>query len=73
MPDHVHLLIDCDPRFGITNCVKKLKGISANQLKKYSNLNIKSKNIWTRGSFISTVGSISLETVKRYIENQKLN
>ena len=21
MPDHVHLLIDCNPRFGIINCV----------------------------------------------------
>ena len=26
---------------------------------------------WTRGKFIAAVGSVSLETVKQYIENQK--
>ena len=72
MADHIHLLIDCNPRFGIMNCVKKLKGISSNKLKKYSNLQINSSNIWTRGTFISTVGSVSLKTVKKYIETQKL-
>ena len=72
MADHIHLLIDCTPRFGIMNCVKKLKGISSNKLKKYSNLQTNSNNIWTRGTFISTVGSVSLKTVKKYIETQKL-
>ncbi len=72
MADHIHLLIDCNPRFEIMNCVKKLKGISSNKLKKYSNLQINSSNIWTRGTFISTVGSVSLKTVKKYIETQKL-
>ena len=33
MADHIHLLIDCNLRFGIMNCVKKLKGISSNKLK----------------------------------------
>ena len=25
MPDHVHLLIECNPRYGIMQCVKDLK------------------------------------------------
>ena len=25
---------------------------------------------WSRSTFVSTVGSVSLETVKQYIENQ---
>lgn len=29
MPDHVHLIIDCNPRFGIMECVHKLKGGTA--------------------------------------------
>ena len=33
MPDHVHLLVDCNPRFGIMNCVTKLKGISSKIIK----------------------------------------
>ena len=29
MPDHVHLLISCNPRFGIMNCIRVLKRYSA--------------------------------------------
>ena len=29
MPDHVHLLISCNPRYGIMECVKNLKYESA--------------------------------------------
>lgn len=72
MEDHVHLLIDCNPRFGIMECVKKLKGTSASTLvKDFPSLKKKLPNIWTRSAFISTVGSVSLEVVKKYIENQK--
>ena len=72
MPDHVHLLIDCNPRFGIMECVKALKRQSSHILRKeFPELNSKLPTLWTRGCFVSTVGSVSLETVKRYIENQK--
>lgn len=72
MPDHVHLLIDCNPRYGIMQCVKDLKRESASLLKKeFPYLKSRLPNIWTRSVFIGSVGSVSLETVKRYIENQK--
>lgn len=72
MPDHVHLLIDCNPRFGIMNCINKLKGRSSNILRsEFKELKSKLPSLWTRSSFISTVGSVSLEVVKKYIEEQK--
>lgn len=72
MPDHCHLLISCNPRFGIMECVKKLKMISAHDLKlEFPYLKSRLPNIWTRSAFVSTVGSVSLDTVKQYIENQK--
>lgn len=72
MPDHVHLLIDCNPRFGIMNCVCKLKGISSTMLRKeFPILKQTMPTLWTRGIFISSVGSVSLDIVKKYIENQK--
>lgn len=72
MEDHVHLLIDCNPRFGIMECVNKLKGTSAKLLiKEFPYLKSRLPNIWTRSAFISTVGSVSLDVVKKYIENQK--
>lgn len=72
MPDHVHLLISCNPRFGIMDCVKKLKGTSSRLLREeFPVLVSKLPSMWTRSAFISTVGSVSLETVKHYIEDQK--
>lgn len=72
MPDHVHLLIGCDPQFGIHKVIKRLKGYSANVLRKeFPQLRSRMPNMWTNSYFCSTVGSVSLETVKQYIENQK--
>ena len=72
MPDHVHLLIDCNPRFGIMEVVHKLKGITSNVLRnEFPELKRKLPSLWTRSAFISTVGSVSLDVVKQYIENQK--
>ena len=72
MPDHVHLLIDCNPRFGIMNCINKLKGITANRLRKeFPEIKSKLPTLWTRSAFISTVGAVSLEVVRSYIEKQK--
>ena len=72
MPDHVHLLIDCNPRFGIVNCIKKIKGTSAHILRReFPSLATRLPTLWTRSSFISTCGTVSLETVMNYIDNQK--
>jgi len=72
MPDHVHLLIDCNPRYGIINCVRALKRYSTPVMREHDpSLNTRMPTIWTRSAFISSVGSVSLETVKKYIENQK--
>ena len=72
MPDHVHLLIDCNPQFGIMEVVHKLKGITSNILREeFPELKRKLPSLWTRSAFIATVGSISLDVVKQYIEDQK--
>lgn len=72
MPEHVHLLIDCNPRFGIMACIKKLKGVSSRKLREeFPKLKSRIPSLWTRSAFISTVGSVSLEVVKKYIEEQK--
>ena len=72
MGDHVHLLLDVDPKFGIYKVVSSIKGYTSNSLRKeYSELRSKLPTLWTRGKFISSVGSVSLEIIKKYIENQK--
>jgi putative transposase len=72
MPDHVHMIISCNPRFGIMECVKKIKMTTASALRtEFKKLTSTMPNLWTRSVFISTVGSVSLDVVKKYIENQK--
>lgn len=72
MSDHVHLLLDANPKIGIYTIVSKIKGYTSNILRKeFPELKSKLPTLWTRGKFISTVGSVSLDVVKKYIENQK--
>ena len=72
MPDHVHLLIDCNPRYGIMQCVKDLKRESASLIKKeFPKIMSRLPNVWTRSTFIASVGTVSLAVVEKYIENQK--
>ena len=72
MPDHVHMLVEVDPQFGIHRLIKRIKGRSANVLrKKYKSLRSRIPTLWTNSYFVSTVGGAPLEIVKRYIEEQK--
>ena len=72
MPDHVHLLLDIDPRVGVDKVVARIKGKTSNILRReFPELKTKLPTLWTRSKFIATVGSVSLDIVKAYIENQK--
>jgi putative transposase len=72
MEDHVHLLLDVNPHIGIYKIVSQIKGMSSKLLREEFNfLKTRLPTLWTRGKFISTVGSVSLEVVKKYIEGQK--
>lgn len=72
MPEHVHLLLDVNPKVGIYNVINHIKGYSSRTLRQeFPKLKSRLPTLWSRTKFISTVGSVSLETVKRYIEDQK--
>lgn len=72
MPDHVHLLLDVDPRVGIQKVVAQIKGYTAHTLRaEFPSLVSRLPSLWTRSKFISTVGAVTLEVVKQYIEDQK--
>ncbi|GLV59744.1 hypothetical protein KDH_65690 [Dictyobacter sp. S3.2.2.5] len=72
MPDHVHLLVECDPQFGIHRLVKMLKGRSSHLLRQeFPLLKKKLPTLWTHSYFVSTVGGAPLSVIKQYIENQK--
>jgi putative transposase len=72
MPDHVHLLLDINPKIGIYQIISKIKGYTSHQLREeFPELKSKLPCLWTNSNFISTCGSVSLETIKKYIEEQK--
>jgi len=72
MPDHVHLLLEVDPQFGIHRAVKAIKGRTSRLLRsEFPGLKRKLPTLWTNSYFVSTVGGAPLAIVKQYIENQK--
>lgn len=72
MPDHVHLLVEVDPQYGIHRAVRLIKGRSSRLLRgEYPWLKSRLPTLWTNSYFVSTVGGTPLKTVKQYIENQK--
>lgn len=72
MPDHVHVLVDVDPQYGIHRLVKELKGASSRLLRQeFLQLKSRLPTLWTNSYFVSTVGGAPLSKIKQYIENQK--
>lgn len=72
MPDHVHLLIEVDPQFGIHKVVKRFKGATSRYLRlEFPHLKSRLPTLWTNSYFVATVGGAPLEVVKQYIQNQK--
>lgn len=72
MPDHVHLLVEVDPQFGIHRLIKLMKGRSSRILRQeFLFLRTRLPTLWTNSYFVSTVGGAPLSIVKKYIENQK--
>ncbi|MGJ0298529.1 IS200/IS605 family transposase [Aliarcobacter cryaerophilus] len=70
--DHIHILIDIDPQFGVMKFIRLAKGRSSKLLRdEFHHLKTKLPTLWTNSAFISTVGGASLEIVKQYIESQQ--
>lgn len=72
MPDHVHLLIEVDPQYGINKAVRHIKGVTSHALRtEFPALKSRLPTLWTTAYFVSTVGDTSIEAMKQYIEKQK--
>lgn len=72
--DHIHVFASAHPKIAPSYIVKMLKGISARKLfLKFPDLKKKlwGGHLWNSSFYIETIGSISEEIIRRYIENQK--
>lgn len=74
MPDHVHLLLEVDPQFGIHKAIKTIKGKTSRILRsEFKSLTTRIPSLWTNSYFVSTVGGAPLSIIKQYIESQKIS
>lgn len=72
MPDHVHLLVEVDPQFGVHKLVKAVKGRTSRVLRdEFPSLRSRLPTLWTNSYFVATTGGAPLAAVKRYVEQQK--
>jgi len=72
MPDHIHMLVEVEPQYGIHRFIKNVKGVSSYILRKeFKHLTTKLPTLWTNSYFVSTVGGAPLAVIKQYIESQK--
>lgn len=72
MEDHVHLLLSCYPH--VTHkIVRMMKGRSSRVLREeFSFVKSRTPSLWTRSYFIATTGGAQLNTIKQYVQDQKL-
>lgn len=73
--DHIHFLISSTPQISISQIVRVLKQESTIFIwKKYraflSKHFWKEHTFWSDGYFVSTIGDVSQETLRKYIEEQ---
>ncbi|MCB9365552.1 MAG: IS200/IS605 family transposase [Flavobacteriales bacterium] len=72
MPDHVHIFIKTKPTLAPHYIVQQLKGYTSRILRKeFPKLKSRIPTLWTRSYYCESIGHISEETVKKYINDQK--
>ena len=73
--DHVHLIVSYMPQISVSNLVANLKATSSkymwNKHQKYlAKFYFRKKVLWTGSYFVSSCGGVTIDILKRYIENQ---
>lgn len=71
--EHIHLLVSCPPNISVSKLVQGLKEKTSRKLqmefpelkKRYSG-----QHLWASGYFCCSVGNVTREIIKDYIENQ---
>ena len=70
--DHVHLCVSIPPKISISTFMGYLKGKSTLMIyDRHPNLQSKwNKAFWARGYYVATIGNLTEEAIKKYIEEQ---
>ena len=71
--DHVHLFVTAPPKLSPSLLIQYLKGITGRKImERYPELKeqLRKGELWNHSYYVETVGDVSAETIRRYIENQ---
>lgn len=71
--DHIHCFVSAPPKLSITDIVKYLKGITGRKLfERYPELReqLWKGQLWNHSYYVETIGSVSEDNIRRYIEHQ---
>lgn len=72
MPDHVHIFIKATTNDSPVYIVSQLKGFTSFTLRnEFPKLKSRLPTLWTRSYYCETIGHISEDTIKKYIDEQK--
>ena len=72
MPDHVHLFVSADPPEAPQRLANQFKGYSSRILRKeFAHLRSRMPALWSRSSYVGSVGHVSADAVKKYIAEQE--
>lgn len=73
--DHIHMLVKSSPKLSPLQIVRRLKQASTIAIWRLHRdtlrcMLFKNRTFWTDGYFVSSVGNVSVDTVRAYIERQ---
>lgn len=74
MDDHVHLFLEFHPSDSLSIVIKNLKGITARELfKQHPELKkqLWGGSLWSDGKFFRSVGNVTADTIKHYINESQ--
>ena len=72
--EHIHLLVSCPPSISVSKLVQQLKGKTSRViLNEYKELKKRywGQHLWSSGYFCRSVGAVTQEIIKEYIETQE--
>ena len=72
--DHIHLFVSSHPKLSISYIVKMMKGISGRLLmREFPEIekHLWKGELWNPSYYVETIGSVSEESIRRYIQKQE--
>lgn len=73
--DHIHILFSCPPSVSPSRFVNSLKSVTSRILRKeyheYLKQYLWNGKFWSDSYFIASVGQVTLEDIKHYVQTQK--